>query len=216
MTRTKVNLAYITNDSTRKSTFKKRKKGLMKKAHELSALCDVETCVIIFSTYSAEPEVWPTHLGAQRVIAKFRRMPEQEQSKKMANQESFARERLAKSEEKLRKQQKDNRQKEVADLMYRCLVGGGLEYLGFIDLRDLGWLLNQNTRDAGRRIESLKKMRAVGSGGRQEGEGGADAAGVATAAAPEMDLPAEAQFYQLNPDFPWNMGSGMGPSFFYP
>ncbi|KAL6964885.1 hypothetical protein U1Q18_035938 [Sarracenia purpurea var. burkii] len=223
MTRKKVNLIYITNDSVRKSTFKKRKKGMMKKAHELSTLCDVEVCVIIFSTSDAEPEVWPSHLGAQRVIAKFRRMPELEQSKKMVNQETFARERLAKSEEQLRKQQKDNRHKEVADLMYRCLIGVGLEYLSMIDLRDLGWLLNQNTRDAGRRIESLKKGRAAGTGGREQGDGGADAA-VAAAAAPEMDL-AETQNYQLNQELPGNMGgdegffpfgSGMGPGFFYP
>ncbi|KAJ6434469.1 hypothetical protein OIU84_018060 [Salix udensis] len=56
MTRKKVKLAYITNDSARKATFKKRKKGLMKKVSELSTLCGIEACAIICSPYDAQPE----------------------------------------------------------------------------------------------------------------------------------------------------------------
>ncbi|XP_021815730.1 agamous-like MADS-box protein AGL80 [Prunus avium] len=45
MTRKKVSLTYITNDSARKATFKKRKTGLMKKGNELSTLCDIQACI---------------------------------------------------------------------------------------------------------------------------------------------------------------------------
>ncbi|QCD98449.1 MADS-box transcription enhancer factor 2A [Vigna unguiculata] len=83
MTRKKVKLAFIVNDSARKATFKKRKKGLMKKVSELSTLCGIDACAIVYSPYDPQPEVWPSPMGVQRVLAKFRRMPELEQSKKM-------------------------------------------------------------------------------------------------------------------------------------
>ncbi|CAL5331186.1 unnamed protein product [Camellia sinensis] len=155
MTRKKVSLAYIENESARKSTFKKRKKGIMKKVNELSTLCGVDACAIIFSPYDAEPEVWPSHLGAQRIISRFRRMPELEQSRRMENQESYTRQRLTKAEEQLRKQHKDNRHKEMTHLMFQCLIGEGLQYLNMVDLHDLGVLLNQTMRDVDGRLELL-------------------------------------------------------------
>ncbi|KAL2471346.1 MADS-box domain-containing protein [Abeliophyllum distichum] len=48
MTRGKLKFEYISNDSERKASFRKRKKGLLNKAHELCALCGVEACAIIF------------------------------------------------------------------------------------------------------------------------------------------------------------------------
>lgn len=85
MTRKKVKLAYIVNDSARKATFKKRKRGLMKKVSELSTLCGIEACAIVFSPYDAQPELWPSPIGVQRVLSQFKKMPEMEQSKKMVH-----------------------------------------------------------------------------------------------------------------------------------
>ncbi|KAF5469888.1 hypothetical protein F2P56_010447 [Juglans regia] len=122
MTRKKVNFAYIANDSARKATFKKRKKGLLKKMSELSTLCAVQTCAIIYSPYDPEPEVWPSPLGAQSVIARFKSMSKAEQSRKMVNQESFLGQRITKSEELLMKQHIENRESEMTQVMYRSLV----------------------------------------------------------------------------------------------
>lgn len=158
MTRKKVKLAYISNDSARKATFKKRKKGLMKKVSELSTLCDVDACAIIYSPYDTQPEVFPSPLGAQRVLAKFKKMPEMEQSKKMVNQESFLRQRIVKADEQLKKQRKDNREKEMTRVMFQRLTGnGGLQGLSMMDLRDVGWLIDQHLREINRRIETLKR-----------------------------------------------------------
>ncbi|KAJ4823856.1 Agamous-like MADS-box protein agl80, partial [Turnera subulata] len=99
MTRKKVKLAFIANDAARKATFKKRRKGLIKKVSELSTLCGIEACAIIYSPYETQPEVWPSPVGVQRVLSQFRQMPEMEQSKKMVNQESFLRQRIAKAGE---------------------------------------------------------------------------------------------------------------------
>ncbi|KAJ9152709.1 hypothetical protein P3X46_026244 [Hevea brasiliensis] len=49
MGRGKVQLKRIEDKSSRQVTFSKRKGGLMKKARELSVLCDVEIAMIIFS-----------------------------------------------------------------------------------------------------------------------------------------------------------------------
>ncbi|KAK8329438.1 hypothetical protein V6Z11_A11G318900 [Gossypium hirsutum] len=48
MSRKTIKLAYITNDSTRKTTYKKRTKGLVKEVPELTALCGIEACTIIY------------------------------------------------------------------------------------------------------------------------------------------------------------------------
>ena len=49
MGRGKVELKRIENKINRQVTFAKRRNGLLKKAYELSVLCDAEVAVIIFS-----------------------------------------------------------------------------------------------------------------------------------------------------------------------
>ncbi|XP_057951046.1 agamous-like MADS-box protein AGL80 [Malania oleifera] len=173
MTRKKVKLAYITNDSARKATFKKRKKGLMKKVSELSTLCGIDACAIIYSPYDSQPEVWPSPAGAHRVLSKFRKMPEMEQSKKMVNQESFLRQRISKARDQLKKQLKENREKEVANLMYRALAGkASLHALSLPDLHDLGWLLDHYLNDIHRRMDSFGLSGGSGSSGGSTGGAG--------------------------------------------
>ncbi|KAG6677228.1 hypothetical protein I3842_14G014900 [Carya illinoinensis] len=158
MARKKVNLAYITNDSVRKATFKKRKRGLLKKMRELSTLCSIQTCTIIYSPYHPEPEVWPSPLGAQSVIARFKSMPEAEQSIKMVNQESFLGQRITKAKDQLKKQQRESRELEMTQVMYKSLVGDqGLQNLGVEDLNDLGWLIEKTIEEIDERIKSLRE-----------------------------------------------------------
>ncbi|KAJ0054173.1 hypothetical protein Pint_01200 [Pistacia integerrima] len=49
MGRGKVTLERIENSTSRQVTFSKRKNGILKKAYELSVLCDAEIAVLIFS-----------------------------------------------------------------------------------------------------------------------------------------------------------------------
>lgn len=49
MGRGKVELKRIENPTTRQVTFSKRRNGLLKKAFELSILCDAEIALLIFS-----------------------------------------------------------------------------------------------------------------------------------------------------------------------
>nr|ARV88393.1 SOC1/TM3-like protein [Paeonia suffruticosa] len=49
MARGKIQMKKIENVTSRQVTFSKRRNGLLKKAYELSVLCDAEVAVIIFS-----------------------------------------------------------------------------------------------------------------------------------------------------------------------
>lgn len=79
MAQKKVNLQRIMKDKTRITTYKKRKACLYKKAEELSTLCGVETCLIVYGPTKAtdgvisEPEIWPKDETKVRdVIRKYR------------------------------------------------------------------------------------------------------------------------------------------------
>lgn len=49
MVRQKIEIKKIDNITARQVTFSKRRRGLFKKAHELSTLCDAEIALIVFS-----------------------------------------------------------------------------------------------------------------------------------------------------------------------
>ncbi|KAL9437792.1 hypothetical protein AB3S75_023626 [Citrus x aurantiifolia] len=159
MTRKKVKLAYISNDSARKATFKKRKKGLLKKVSELKTLCGIDACAIIFSPYDDQPEIWPSPLGVQRVLSRFKKMPDMEKSKKMVSQDSFLRQRIAKAYEQLKKQRKDNREKEMERVMFQSLTGSNVFLnMNMIGLNDLGLQIEHNIREICRRMETLNNI----------------------------------------------------------
>ncbi|KAJ4751870.1 Agamous-like MADS-box protein AGL80 [Rhynchospora pubera] len=124
MARKKVNLVYIQNDATRRATYKKRKKGLIKKAHELSTLCGVDTCVVIYGQQDPKPEVWASpNKDARQVLTQFKNMPQLDQCKKMVNQEGFLRMNVAKARERLFKVDRENNELEIKLLMHEVITG---------------------------------------------------------------------------------------------
>ena len=52
------------------------------------------------------------------MVAHFKKMPEMEQSKKMVNQEGFLKQRVVKGNEQLKKQRKDNQEKQITQVMF--------------------------------------------------------------------------------------------------
>ncbi|GAU41275.1 hypothetical protein TSUD_349150 [Trifolium subterraneum] len=155
MTRKKVKLAFISNDAARKTTYKKRQKGLLKKVDELSTLCGIDACAIIYGPYDPQPEIWPSPSGVQNVLSKFRTMPEFEKSKKMLNQETFMQQRILKAKDQVKKQMKDNKEKEMTLLMFQCLNLGEIVHnnVSMTDLNHLNWLIDQNLKDIDKRLE---------------------------------------------------------------
>ncbi|KAK9995358.1 hypothetical protein SO802_020044 [Lithocarpus litseifolius] len=70
MGRGKVELKRIENPTSRQVTFSKRRNGLLKKAFELSILCDAEVALVIFST-SGKGYQFASH-DMNRTIARYR------------------------------------------------------------------------------------------------------------------------------------------------
>ncbi|KAG1328308.1 agamous-like MADS-box protein AGL80 [Cocos nucifera] len=160
MARKKVNLAWIANDSTRRATFKKRRKGLMKKVSELATLCDVKAGVIVYGPQEPQPEVWPSVPEATRVLARFKSMPEMEQCKKMMNQEGFLRQRVAKLQEQLRKHERENRELETMLLMYQGLAGRTLHDVRIEDATSLAWMVEMKVKAVQERMELVRAQLA--------------------------------------------------------
>ncbi|KAF7840418.1 agamous-like MADS-box protein AGL82 [Senna tora] len=74
MGRGKLAMKLIEKEKSRKATYHKRKNGIMKKAHELSTLCGIDSCLIIYSPNSNnhQPETWPQDpIEIQRIISKY-------------------------------------------------------------------------------------------------------------------------------------------------
>ncbi|KAJ4834143.1 hypothetical protein Tsubulata_048998 [Turnera subulata] len=170
MTRSKVKLAFITNEAKRKATYKKRKKGLLKKVSELSTLCGIDCAAIIFGPDNeSRPEVWPSPVGVQSVLSRFRQVPQMDQGKKMVDLEGFLCQRIDKASQQLKRQRKDNRETEVTEAMFQALVGElNLQNLTLVDLSDLGWVIGENIKDIERKSEEVKNIGGDGSPPTQE------------------------------------------------
>ncbi|ESW18865.1 hypothetical protein PHAVU_006G077400 [Phaseolus vulgaris] len=157
MARKKLDLTYITNDSKRKTTLKKRKHGLIKKMNEISTLCGIESCAIIYSPNDPQPEVWPSESEVQRVLSKFMEMSEQKQSRKMLNQESLLKQIIIKSQQQLTRQRNENRKKEMTHLMFQYLsIGKVFDNPSLIDLNDLSWLIDQNLNEIKKKMTMIQ------------------------------------------------------------
>uniref|UniRef100_A0A1J3H8J4 Agamous-like MADS-box protein AGL15 n=1 Tax=Noccaea caerulescens TaxID=107243 RepID=A0A1J3H8J4_NOCCA len=69
MGRGKIEIKRIENSNSRQVTFSKRRAGLLKKAHELSVLCDAEVAVIVFSKSGKLFEFAST--GMKKTISRY-------------------------------------------------------------------------------------------------------------------------------------------------
>ncbi|RYQ99376.1 hypothetical protein Ahy_B07g087314 [Arachis hypogaea] len=161
MARSKVKLAYITNDAARRVTYKKRKRGMMKKISELSTLCGVDACAIVYNSRQDahpldEPEVWPSRMGVERVIEKFRQMPEIDQNRKRMDHADYLTLRIAKEKEKLKKKRHDNNEKEFQLRMHDFMLRNRLpENLSFFDLNNLAYHTDMKLREIDMRLQML-------------------------------------------------------------
>ncbi|CAN0920842.1 Agamous-like MADS-box protein AGL80 [Linum grandiflorum] len=197
MTGEKVKLAYITNDSARKATYHKRKKGLIKNVSKLSTLCDVQACAILYSLYHTQPEIWPpTLVGVHQVLPRFKNIPYLEQSRKIVNQEKFLKERIEKAEEQFRKQKSNNKEKMVNNIVFNCLTGRMLlTSLAPCDLDDIARVVDQQINDLDERLVEISCRASVGAG-----DGGSSAAAPGDASASNgVNLEFEMRSLQMIP-----------------
>ncbi|CAN6478150.1 unnamed protein product [Victoria cruziana] len=86
MGRVKLQIKKIENSTNRQVTFSKRRNGLIKKAYELSILCDIDIALIMFS-----PSGRLSHFSGKKriedVLARYLSLPEQERGGTIKNPE---------------------------------------------------------------------------------------------------------------------------------
>ncbi|CAN1796193.1 Agamous-like MADS-box protein AGL8 homolog [Linum perenne] len=73
MGRGRVQLRRIENKINRQVTFSKRRSGLLKKAHEISVLCDAEVALIVFSTKGKLFEYSTDSCSMERILERYER-----------------------------------------------------------------------------------------------------------------------------------------------
>ncbi|KAK7269484.1 hypothetical protein RIF29_22213 [Crotalaria pallida] len=155
MTRKKVKLAYINDSNARKATFKKRKKGIMKKVNELTILCGVDACAIISNPHDSQTEIWPNKEGVKKVIKRYQSALVIDKTKNM-NRESFVTQRISKAQEQVDKQRKENHEKEMTRVMFNYMESRRLPQNWTVeDLNDLDNRIEKYMKDTEDKIEAL-------------------------------------------------------------
>ncbi|XP_062190446.1 MADS-box transcription factor 18-like isoform X2 [Phragmites australis] len=79
MGRGPVQLRRIENKINRQVTFSKRRNGLLKKAHEISVLCDAEVALIVFSTKGKLYE-YSSHTSMEDILERYQRYSYEERA----------------------------------------------------------------------------------------------------------------------------------------
>ncbi|XP_050157231.1 agamous-like MADS-box protein AGL104 isoform X5 [Malus sylvestris] len=85
MGRVKLQIKRIENTTNRQVTFSKRRNGLIKKAYELSVLCDVDVALIIFSS-SGRLSLFSGNKSIEEILARYINLPANRRGRQL-NQE---------------------------------------------------------------------------------------------------------------------------------
>ncbi|KAK1278079.1 Agamous-like MADS-box protein AGL80 [Acorus gramineus] len=133
MARKKTKMVYITDDVTRRRTFAKRKRCLLKKVYELSVLCGVPACALVTAPGEPnnQPEIWPSIFDADNLIGRLRDLPASARDKHDLDQERFLSKEVERLKEQLGRLEKGNREAEAktSAVVERIECLNGLSYL---------------------------------------------------------------------------------------
>ncbi|KAH7692489.1 MADS box transcription factor domain-containing protein [Dioscorea alata] len=165
MGRVKVKLAWIEKAAARNAAYKKRKNGLLKMVKELSTLCDVKACAIIYPCGGTVPEVWSSTPNPMDILVPFMQEPELERRKKMVNQVSFLQQQNMKLKEQALKQEKENKEIENIVLLGQCLERKDLSGFDLETISSLSWLVDNKLKLVKEKVAKKKaEMAANGEG----------------------------------------------------
>ncbi|KAL4279436.1 hypothetical protein GQ457_03G035690 [Hibiscus cannabinus] len=155
MARKRVKITYIKNDVARNAAYKKIKNDIVKKLSELTILCGVRACVVLYPSGSdSQPEVWPSTAAARSLFSEYKTLI----VTRMVNQENFLKQRITKVTEQLEQLREKNRKMELNQIMYQNLGRDGPLNVKEEDLVELEELIDDNLKAIDKRIEALAKQ----------------------------------------------------------
>ncbi|KAL4323996.1 hypothetical protein GQ457_11G031800 [Hibiscus cannabinus] len=158
MTRRKVELDWITNQSARRASLRKRRVGLLKKVEELTTLCGIKACLVMYSPGEQEPMAWPSPDEAKELIRKFHFIPELERSKKTMTMEMYMAEQLSKVHSDLEKLNNKNMEVEAHQFMLQMHHGKMLDDFNVHQLEELIWFGEIRRKTIRKRVEFYKQV----------------------------------------------------------
>uniref|UniRef100_A0A7N1A777 MADS-box domain-containing protein n=1 Tax=Kalanchoe fedtschenkoi TaxID=63787 RepID=A0A7N1A777_KALFE len=155
MTRKKVQLAWITNPTARRATFRKRRENLIRKLNEISVLAGTDACGIILSPFEGDPPVfWPPSIND--ILGRFFSLPELEQYKRMVSIESYMRDEISKLKETIQKERREVKEAEVSYIMNSIHSHGmPIETLGGDETSELFWYFEELKKKCDLRLNQL-------------------------------------------------------------
>ncbi|KAA8533793.1 hypothetical protein F0562_031310 [Nyssa sinensis] len=147
MVRGKIQMKRIENATSRQVTFSKRRNGLLKKAFELSVLCDAEVALIIFSQRGRLSEFSSSNM--QKTIERYRENAKEEQANNPEIQLSM---------QQLKHETSNMAKKiELLEVSQRRLLGQGLESCSVDELHEVDSQLQHSLRNIRARKAELFK-----------------------------------------------------------
>lgn len=159
MVRGKTQMKRIENTTSRQVTFSKRRNGLLKKAYELSVLCDAEVGLIVFSPRGKLYEFGSSSM--QKIVERYQKYSDENSMNKTVREEntqSLKRE-IANMEETIR----------LLESTQRKMLGEGLASCSVKELnnlesqaeRGLSHIRSRRTEIFKNQIDQLKKKERV-------------------------------------------------------
>ncbi|KAL1188158.1 Agamous-like MADS-box protein AGL80 [Cardamine amara subsp. amara] len=137
MTIKKIKLAWIENNNSRALSLRKRRLAFSKKVNELTILCDVRACIIMFSPNEAEPMVWPSVESARLLLDEFFAIPDFKRRKKETNLQEYLQEKTKKVQEILIRTQKEIMEYLTDQLMVQLQHGRRISDLNMCEVYTL-------------------------------------------------------------------------------
>ncbi|KAK2653728.1 hypothetical protein Ddye_013584 [Dipteronia dyeriana] len=136
MVRGKIEMKRIENTTSRQVTFSKRRNGLLKKAYELSVLCDAEVAVIIFSQKGRVYEFSSSDL--QKTVERYRKNTKEVQIDEPHTEQCMlqAKQEIANMVKKI----------ELLEVSQRRLLGKELDSCSIEELQEIDGQLEQSLR----------------------------------------------------------------------
>nr|BAD88437.1 MADS-box transcription factor CsMADS1 [Coleochaete scutata] len=152
MGRGKIEIRRIENATSRQVTFSKRRNGLLKKAYELSVLCDVDIAVIVFSPTGKLFQYASSSM--KEILERYEQVPPEQKEKgsqRLDNMDYLNRE-VAKLRNEVEHKYHEARQ----------LEGEDLDRLGVYELEQLEQKLSNSMRRIRGRKDELMKAELEG------------------------------------------------------
>jgi len=125
--------------------------------NELSILCGINACAIIFDEKSQEAEVWPSPTGVVSVLSRFWNLPEHAQRKRMLDLESYLKQRIEKAEDQYNKLKVENKKKEMAEYIdkYMCATEFNFDDAHLTNPNDLTDFINKQLKEVYQKLDLM-------------------------------------------------------------